>query len=1079
MKTLQFLLIALIVCLPIRSLAQRTTTSVSGTIQDASGAVIPLAAVQITEVQTGIITSDQTTASGSYILNNLSPGDYQLKVTKSGFASSTRAGIVLSLDHPVTINVTLQIGGESQAVTVVADASQIELRSQSVQTTVTPEMAENLPLNGRNVLQLMLLAPDSSPSIPSGGSSYYGQTATRPESESNFVSASGGRANSTAFYLDGGINEDPLTQVAGIFPNPDAIQEFSFNTSTYSAKFGGQGGGVVNAVTRGGTNTFHGTVFEFIRNYALNANNYFSLKSDGLRRNQYGATLGGPIQRGKMFFFGAWQGSKLNSTPSTSTAVTPTQAERVGDFSAISTQLIDPTTKTPYPQNYIDPNTFDPVSKAILSYLPVGAPGTGLAQYATSTINNDNQWIGRLDRTFGNKLKLYGRYLYDDLEEPATTVGNNLLSTTSSLSYLSQDWAANGSYIFTPNLVFSSTVTYNSLDATRTGPDLPSFTDLGMNVKNVATGGSTKTLYLAVSSYFSATYGAYYHVPRSEFDYVGNFTYVHGGHEIDFGGEFIREASTLYQDFYSDGYASFSSQLSKNNLVDFLLGKATFFKQNSPFNTSGRKVAASGYVTDTWKASPRLTLTGGVRWNPWVPFHDILNNQTVVFDSVAADAGVVSKRFPNLPAGVLTGGDPGIPEAGTSSHYYIFDPRVGFAVDLFGNGKTSLRGGFGMYHDEPMAINLDSFAANVPFNTAVTLNFPVSLQNPYIGYTDPFTSATPAGSYTTPFALTAYGPRLSYPTLMQWNLTAEQELPEGFVFRLSYEGSGAYHLLAASEGNPSIYIPGASTATNTQARRKYSSLSTVPVNLTAGTARYNALVASVQRQLPKGILLMAGYHFAKSEDEVSQSNAGHSDYTDPYNLRFDYGRSDYDIRNSFTLSTVWGLPKMQTGYAWEKAFINDWQINGILTFRTGFPFSVFSGYDYAYAGTETNRERADLAGNPYLSSNRSHSAKVAEFFNISAFTNNAVGTFGNSGRNFLTGPGFANLDFAVTRAFPVKLWRRSNEMDHFEFRAEAFNLFNHPNFNNPGSTLNSTATFGRITAANDPRIMQFALKYKF
>lgn len=1079
MKRVHLLAVLLPLCCSSALFCQRTTTSISGVVQDRSGAAIAKADVQAVEVQTGAVATSQTAPAGSYVLSNLQPGSYRLQISKSGFAPFVVDGVVLAVDHTVTIDATLQVGGTSETMTVRADSSQIELRSQSVSTTITPEMAESLPLNGRNVLQLMLLAPDTSPSLPSGGSSYYGQAATRPESELTFVSASGGRANSTAFYLDGGIDEDPLTQVANIFPNPDAIQEFSFNTSTYSAKFGGQGGGVVNAVTRGGTNSFHGTAFEFIRNYALNANNYFSTTSDGLRRNQYGATLGGPIQHDKMFFFGAWQGLKLNSTPTTSTAITPTQAERNGDFSSISTQLVNPRTGTPYIGNQIDPSTFDSVSQKILSYLPVGDPKTGLSYYATKTINDDNQWIGRLDRSFGNKLRLYGRYLYDDLEEPATLVNNNLLSVGSSLSYLSQNWAVNGSYIFSPNLIFDSTITFNDLNAVRTGPNLPSFTDLGMNVKNVATQGSTKTMYLAVSGYFSASFGSYYHVPRSEFDYVGNFTYLHGNHEIAFGGEILREASELYQDFYSDGYASFSSQLSKNNLVDFLLGTPTFFKQDSPYHTADRKIVPFGYVTDTWKATHRLTLTAGVRWNPWVPFHEILNNQTTVFDAVAANAGVTSARFPNLPPGVLTGGDPGVPAAGTSSHYYNIDPRLGFGLDLLGNGKSSLRGGFGMYHDESPAIWLDSFAANFPFNTAITLNFPKSLQNPYNGYTDPFTTPPTTASYPTPFGFTAYGPRLSYPTMMQWNLTFEQQLPFSVVLRSTYEGAAAYHLLGATEANPSTYIPGSSTASNAQARRKYSLLTTVPLDITAGTGRYNALVVSLQRQLPKGILIVAGYHFAKSEDEVSQSNAGHDDYTDPYNLRFDYGRSDYDIRHSFTLSSVWNLPKMHQGDAWSKAIINGWQVNGILTMRTGFPFSVLSGFDYAYAGMETNRERADITGNPHLASGRSHAAEIAQFFNTAAFANNAVGTFGDSGRNFLTGPGFVNLDFAVARTFPVNFWRRSDNPDNFEFRAEGFNLFNHPNFMNPGSTLTSTATLGKITAANSPRIMQFALKYRF
>jgi hypothetical protein len=331
------LLLALLAGSMITAVAQRTTATISGTLTDPSGAVVPGAAVSVVESSTGVVTQGKANSEGFFVLSGLLPGQYRLSVEQQGFQTYVQQGVVLQVDRPVTINITLQVGSTAETVTVKGSAEQVNLRSQTISYEVTTQMVTQLPLNGRNILQLMTLAPDAGPT----SSASYQQAASRPENANSYVGASGGRGDSTSFYLDGGQNEDALTLIANVFPNPDAIQEFSFQTNSYGAKFGGRGGGIMNAVTRGGTNQFHGTLFEFLRNSNLNARNFFATAQDGLKRNQYGLTVGGPVRKDRTFFFFSYQGTKLRVAPTSNVATTPTAAQRAGDFSAIPRAIVD------------------------------------------------------------------------------------------------------------------------------------------------------------------------------------------------------------------------------------------------------------------------------------------------------------------------------------------------------------------------------------------------------------------------------------------------------------------------------------------------------------------------------------------------------------------------------------------------------------------------------------------------------------------------------------------------------------------------------------------------------------------
>jgi hypothetical protein len=1058
--------------------SQRSTAVISGTINDPSGAVIVGAIVTAVQVSTGTMVKTQSNENGFYQLGNLSPGAYSLRVENPGFEGYVQNGIVLQVDQSATVNVALRVGSQAESVTVTGEPPLVDTRSQTITTVITSELARELPLNGRNVLQLMSLAPDVSP----GGSRCFGQGASRPEAKVTFISASGARSNETAFYLDGGINEDPYTEIANVFPNPDAIQEFSVQTNSYSAKFGGRGGGVVNAATRSGGNAFHGTAFEFLRNYDFNARNFFASTTDGLKRNQYGFSAGGPVQKNKTFFFISWQGTKVRSVPTQNVAVTPTTAERAGDFSAVGTQLVDPMTHQPFPGNQIPVQRFDPIATKVLSTVPVGQPGTGLAFYPTYTRTDDNQWVGRIDRNFGEKFRIFGRYIYDRLEQPASIINNNILSVSDAAYWQSQNATVNATFVPRSDLAGYLTLTYNRVTHISLGPKgIPGWVDLGVNVADEAAtaGASGPGFYLNVGGYFSANWDPLYRVPRSEYDVANNWTLVKGNHTMEFGGEIIRERNVLEQVYLSQGSFSFSSQISGDNLVDFMLGQPSDFQQFSPIYESLYRTLPALYFNDVWKAKRRLTLNLGVRWEPWLMFKE-QSNQFSIFTIGAATAGIRSSRYPNLPPGVLVPGDRGVRDTAVPSYYHIFDPRIGLAWDVFGDGKTSVRAGFGIYHD---MINVNSNNDTIsapPWALSVDIPFPASLDNPYAGHVVPFPAFRPFPSNQTfafPYFGNEFDPTMAYPVIQQWNMTIERQLPKGFMARAAYEGMQSYHLFGGVEQNSAIYIPGQSTFENTQQRRPMGQYFTSnSINTATGTANYNALTLSAEKRATQGLTLLAGFRWAKMLDELNGggTSLGQADYTtsDP---KFDRGLSSVDVNRQFIGSFVWQLPSMKSLGFFGRNVIGGWESTGIVTLRAGFPYSIFSGLDYSYSGNGS--DRADLIGDPNLSGDRSKAAKLSEWFSTAAFTFNAPGTFGNSGRNILRRPGLASVDFALSKSFPLSFGHFS-ESQQLYFRAEAFNLFNRANFGRPDNTL-TDPTFGQVLSAGDPRILQLALKYSF
>ncbi|MFN0172732.1 MAG: carboxypeptidase regulatory-like domain-containing protein [Bryobacteraceae bacterium] len=1068
---------------------QRSATSLSGTVTDSTGAVVPAARLTATNMFTGSATEVVSNTDGFYVVAGLTPGVYRLRVQQEGFQSYNRENIVLEVNRPASVNVQLTVGSQAETVTVSGEAPQVNVRSATVSYSMNSQTITELPLNGRNITQLMALAPDAG--VTSGGYSGVSQHiqtpgANRPEIQFSLVSANGGNGSSTAFYLDGGPNEDGYTQVPNIFPNPDAIQEFSYETSNYSAKFGGRGGAVMNAVTRGGTNQFHGSAFEFLRNTNLNARNFFAARQDGLRRNQYGFTVGGPVKKDNTFFLFSLQNTALRSTPGTNVQTTLTEAQRRGDFSNLRRQLINPDTGQPFPGNQIPPSLFNPLSLRQLEYIPVGDAVTGLARYGTRMQQDTRQYVTRVDHNFGSRLRVYGTYLHDTLKQPSTEDPRNLLTISRPSDWTSQHSTLNSSYIFSPTLVasFIGSLSRRGFLTTHPGPPkgLPGYQDLGIQgVAKLSPPGTTETI-IRVGGYMDAVLGgAQGRNYSTQVNFGTHWSWIKASHTFEFGGELEDLRQVTFQDFLSDGYMTFNGSISGDNAVDFLLGKPDLFIQRSFLYRTPRRKLPGLYFIDTWKATRRLTWSLGLRWNPLAPMLDSRGEQAL-FSPPAFAAGQRTPQFTNLPPGLLLDGDPGLPDGGIfPAHYALFTPRVGLAFDLFGDGKTSVRAGYGMFIDQMSGISASSQFN--PFTVSVQINYPKSYSAPYegSGVINPFPiQGRPPASYPWQLPLTAspFFPGLKAPTIQQWNFTVEHQLPAAAMVRVAYEGSGSYHLFGGVEGNQPVYNPAVSALQNrltTQARRPiaqyYQSLS---LGKTIGTANYNALVAAVEKRMSRGLSGLAGYRWSKCLNQGESPFLSGNSYTTD-NPAYDKGRCSYDVAHQFILSYVYQMPAVQQWGFVGRHILGGWNSSGIVTLRTGLPFGVGSGVDNALIGGGGNR--ANFVGNPTLPGDRTKGEKLLRWFNPQAFVENPVGTLGTSDKSPLTGPGFQNVDFSLTKSFRIRKGPLS-ENQRIDFRSEFFNVFNRANFNNPNGNL-SSATVGRITTALSPRIIQFALKYVF
>jgi hypothetical protein len=760
----------------------------------------------------------------------------------------------------------------------------------------------------------------------------------------------------------------------------------------------------------------------------------------------------------------------------------PTAAQMAGDWSGVGQQLSNPFTGDPFANNYISPSLYDPISLKLLQLVPKPDPVDGRINYLSRQLQNDNQWVARLDRNFGQKLSVYASYLWDGFDYPNVADPTNLLTGGPNKKWRSQHAALNGTYRVSNNLLTTLTASYSRALIRYSGSTVfPTLPELGANYP-VWDPAGVKEAGFYISGWFGAQWLGRYDITRNQYDFNNNWTWVKGNHTFDFGGELALTQSILYQAYSSSGYQGWWCASSGFDPVDFMLGANCYFEQYAPSYVAPHGKSPSLYANDTWRATRRLTLNLGLRWEPWLPWPDASSQKIgVVIDPTAFANGQRASRYPNLPPGMLLRGDPGVPAGLAPANWKLFDPRIGLAWDLFGDGKTSLRAGFGIYHDQPFGRMYNQMMSTVPFTQGALITGPVaSAYNPYTappynGQVPPLMSPLPSNTVF-PLPLdnaVGFAPGFKPPATLQWNLTLERQLGRGILLRAGYEASESYHMFDSRDINSAIYDP----ATG-EANRPWSSFygGQVIWDESRITTSYNALAITAEKRMTNNISFLGGYRWAKCMDfGGSASSFAFDDFTNSRNIQLDRGLCDSDIASQFKLATVWRAPTIASLGFFGRNVIGGWTLSGIWNSHSGFPFSVMANGDFNMDGNYY--DRASLVGNPHLPSDRSTAEKLQAWFNPAAFDNPPIGSNGNTGRNFLRGPGYANLDLSIAKSFaiPYGPLRESQKLD---FRAEFFNALNRPNFDNPNNGVGGVA-FASIQSAQDPRIMQFTLKYIF
>ena len=1048
--------------------AQFTKASLSGTVADSSGAALAAAAVTVESPDTGFRQQQSTSAQGAFLFPELPVGNYSLTVEKEGFQTSVRPGIVLTVGQKARVDMALTVGSISQRLEVAAGSELVSTDNSTVGQVVSTQQVVNLPLDGRTAQSLVFLSAgtvdttDRYCGLGCHGGVYPGEQQ---------ASVNGSGPGGVNYQLDGAGHNDTYLNTNLPFPNPDAVQEFSLQSSNLTAEYGSAVGGVVNIVTKSGTNRLHGTAFEFLRNGALNARNYFAADHDALKRNQFGGSIGGPILKDKLFFFGTYQGTRIRSSSQGQIAFVPTAAERAGDFSALlpGTQLVDPTSNVPYAGNRVPASQLSPVAAYLLKYIPLPNSGGRKLNYTgAKDQEEENQFMPKVDWVAG-KHQISGRYFHTHFNQPPLIDKVNLLAATSLGNAVTvQNVAVSDTWSVKPSLLFSTWFGWNA----QTGGSLSSapFSFSAAGAKIAAP--TPPELAMDVGGAFSINTNHNGNFDRGDWTLRENVTLVRGRHEIHLGGEGVRVKNDLVNTYAMAGYFNFGSNLTGDNLADFVLGKVSYFQQGGGEFKSLRGNRFGTFVQDNWRVNPALTVNLGVRWDPFFPYQEQKGRVTCFHP------GAQSVRYPNAPLGLTYGGDnhdATCPKAGLDANLGNFAPRIGFALRLTQDGKTSLRGGFGYYYIPIQTSVFNLFVDTAPFSPQFTLNS-VDFADPYgsSGIVNPFPSQygprVPLKdvTFTTPTSLYGVFQKTFHePLLTTWNLTLERQIGSSWLTRVSYVGNKGTFLSndqkSIKESNPAIYIPGASTQDNTQSRRLYSDFSTVGLVTSDSNSKYQSLQFNLEKRFAQGLTLLSNYTWSKTMDDYG--------WTNPFRRSFDYGLSDDDVQHNAKVSGVWELPKTHfTGL--RGAVVNGWTLNGIVNWHSGFPFSILSGLDNSFSGV--GRDRADyLGGKVALGNGRSHNAMTNQFFNTAAFGPNAIGTFGNSGKNLVRGPRYFKTDASLLKNFKL------TEAVALQFRSEFFNLLNNVNFNAPGRIVSAPDSFGIITSAKDPRIIQFALKILF
>ncbi len=1069
-----------------------------GAVTDPSGSAVPEAKITVIELATGFSRSVTAGAEGFYSVPSLRPAVYKITVEAPGFRTSAQEGITLEADQSATVNFKLILGAVTETVSITASAVQVDTSTGTIKQVIDSARIVELPLNGRNAATLTLTVAGALQAPLSGAD--QGQGKTFPGAVA--YSVNGSRQNEMSYMLDGANNMDSYSNINAPFPFPDALQEFSVQTSNYSAEYGQNAGGVVNVITKSGTNQFHGDAFEFVRNAVFNARNFFAAQRDQLKRNQFGGTLGGPVilpgynGRNRTFFFVGYQGTRIRNLQGGLSAFLPTAANLQGDFSNVltanpnnpigkATTILDPVTGQPFSGNRIPLSRFDPASFGVTKYLPAGA-GNGSVFYTQPIQQSFNETIVRADHSFSEKDRLTGRYYANKFYTPSAWDPHFAVVYVDGVDFFVQNGLLQETHIFSPTVLNDVRLNFHREHNRRfVPPGVPNVNDFGVNIWQPS--GYKAIESVAVTGFFSIGSNTGSRWPRSTWSLSDDVRWTRGRHGLSFGfrGDLGRmdEEDNLFNEF---GTYGFTSDATNYALASFFLGKLRTYRQGAGEAKNVRNQSIGFYVQDDFRASRRLTFNMGLRWEPYFPWRDVYG-RVEQFRQQDYYAGKTSQQFTNAPPGLFFSGDAGVPESGVKPTYKNFAPRLGFAYDLFGDGKTSLRGGSGIFWDTRQSSFFNArFADVTPYSPQLTLTDPPGpFSNPLIGIQSPFPAAFPPAKDTffqAPTLVITLDPRGAYntPSIYNWNLALERQLAKDWLARIAYVGSRSNHLERSEELNPSVYIPGSKLSTDQ--RRVFQGYQFISLASQSGVSRYNSMQLTVERRFARGFTARANYTWSKSTDTMpvnwgAQGPMDSQSFVYPWYFpnadQMDRGLSDFDAKHRFVGSFVWQLPRMAHANPILRHVAGGWEATGLIALQSGPPLTISAGKDQSQTSL---RDRAVLNGAPngapYGPGACGSAAPCVDYLNVSSFGLPATGAFGNVGKGLLRGPNLMNVDAGFSKNIPLR------ERVQLQLRGEFFNFFNRANFNNPNSSA-SGGGFGSIRGAGDPRIGQLVIKLLF
>ena len=1076
---------------------QYTTARLSGTVQDNTGAAVPGASVTVEQTATGYQQQVKAGVVGEYLFPSLPVGDYQLTVSMTGFNTYVQKGIGLTVGQAASQKVILTIGEVTQQVTVEANSNQVTTDDAAITHTIGQKSIESLPLNGREAQQLVFLVPGAV-DVTAQNCGVGCEGGILPGEQ--YAKVNGGGANGVYYLLDGVDYNDMYINANLPFPSPDALQEFNVQTDNMSAAYGNATGGVANVVTKSGTDQIHGDVFEYLRNYAMDAKNYFATSPNPLKQNQFGATIGGPILKGKLFYFGSYQGTRQNTATNGLNAQVPTQAERNGDFSALlpGTVLTNPNPLSPYQfnsNNQINPAAFDPTALFVLNHIPLpNAPSMGpnfLTYNGAPSIQNTDEYLAKIDYNIG-KHHLSGhyfqlKYVIPIILPPASNVLEGNLETPQNLGL--KNISVVDIYSISPTVVLNSYFGWTSKTGLTETAAPFNIAQAGANISQPT--NLPATLNLDVSGGFTVgeqpATGTWDNSEISDRELV---TFIKGKNEIQVGGEWSHIHLPMGNSFQADGDYSFGGDLSGNNLSDFLLGAASSFTQGGGLylNFSGSEWSA--FFQDNWHATSRLTVSAGIRWDPFSPYTDSEGRVGCFVP------GAQSTRYPNSPAGLIFGGsnhDPGCPASSINNNLSNIGPRLGFAYQLTSDAKTSIRGGAGYYYQAPNGVAFQDVVGIPPFAPVVNITN-TNFTNPYsaAGIADPFPASfgpiNPGPTATFPQDISfseIFDRHFRLPQILSYNLTLEHEFGANWFVRMEYVGNHGTHLGGTGDQesgllqlNPSVYIPGQSTENNIQQRRLYPNFGFIGSINSGVNSNYNAGQIEVEKRLGYGLSFQTNYTWSHALNNFGPNGQNAlfgivGINTCGCGRSLDYGPDAGDDSNVFRLSGLYAFHHLPVNGITDKV-VNGWNLSFITNWQSGFPFTSFAEDDNSFSAMGNDRPDITVSNiaATKLSTRRSHAALINEWFNTADFVPNAIGTYGNIGKNSMRGPRLFTTDLALLKTGKV------GERVSYEFRAEFYNAFNNVNFGAPDAGL-TDSNFGQISSAGDPRILQMALKLKF